>query len=55
MRQQRAEASAKRGRRNSKAYERAQVREALANGMASDSTAPLEKRFAAFRMLRAGA
>ena len=34
------------------AYERAQVREALANGPASDSTVALEKRFAAFRMLR---
>ena len=35
------------------AYERAQVREALANGSESDSTVPLEKRFAVFRMLRA--
>ena len=52
LRQQRAEASAKRGRRNSKAYERAQVLEALENGPVSDSTAPLENRFAAFRMLR---
>ena len=52
LRQQRAEASAKRGRRNSKAYERSQVLEALENGPVSDSTAPLEKRFAAFRMLR---
>ena len=34
------------------AYERTQIRAALANGPESDSTAPLEKRFAAFRMLR---
>ena len=33
------------------AYERAQVREALANGTDSESTAPLENRFAAFRLL----
>ena len=34
-----------------KAYEHAQVREALANGTDSESTAPLENRFAAFRLL----
>jgi hypothetical protein len=33
------------------AYERAQTRQALANGPDSDSTVPLENRFAAFRML----
>jgi len=40
---------------NIRAEKRAIIRAALANGPVSDSTVPLEKRFAAFRMLRAGA